>query len=312
MKAVLDPRAFSPSSTPSIVTIGVFDGVHLGHQAILRETLQWAKSQNAQSVVLTFRRHPELLLQGQSPPAVTSLEHRLVLLERFGIDLTVVLSFDEDLREMSAEQFCEKWFVKNLRAKGVVLGPDNAIGKNREGNLEKLQEIGSRLGFAIRQIIPAQLGKQIVSSTAIRQALQSGDLTTAAAMLGRTPSIYGTVIHGDDRGHRLGFPTANLNLHHEFTPSRGVYFGWTEIAGKKIYCVLNVGRRPTFKKDEAHDIAEAHLLDFEGELYGNDLEVHLLEKLREEKKFPDSAALKKQIEADILGARKRITALQGG
>lgn len=313
MQAILDPKSFVSDGKSSIVTLGVFDGIHLGHKKILEETTRWAAETGSRSVVLTFRRHPEQLLRGQAPPAVTSLEHRLVLLERAGVDLAIVLHFDESLRALSAEQFSRIWFAEKLHARGVVLGPDNAIGKNREGNATRLREVGRELGFEVRQAARASTASgKPVSSTAIREALRSGDLAAAGEMLGRTPSIYGTVIHGDSRGRTLGIPTANLNLHHEFTPGRGVYFGWAQIEGKRVACLVNIGNRPTFKSGEDPDTAEAHLLDFQGSIYGATMEIDLVERLRDEMKFPDAAGLKAQIARDIARARELMQKLPQG
>ncbi|MCI0589024.1 MAG: riboflavin biosynthesis protein RibF [Planctomycetes bacterium] len=302
MQTVLDPRKpFAPPPNGSAATVGVFDGVHLGHQEILRTTVRRARALDGAAAVLTFRRHPRRLLTGKAPPQITSLEHRLVLLERAGADLVLVADFDENLRDTSAEDFVRHWLVGRLGARAVVLGPDAKVGKNREGNPARLAEMGAFLGFEVLVVPPVLVGGRPARSSAIREAIASGDLATAAALLGRPVSVMGTVVHGDGRGRAIGFPTANLNLHHELRPPRGVYAVDAVLDGGRRRGVANLGVRPTFGGAQG-EVVEVHLPGFSGDLYGKTLEVEFLAKLREERHFAGVEELRAAIRADVEAA----------
>ncbi|HET6202760.1 MAG TPA: riboflavin biosynthesis protein RibF [Planctomycetota bacterium] len=302
MQTVLEPRRpFPPPPNGSAAAVGVFDGVHLGHQAVLRETVERARSRGAAAAVLTFRRHPRRLLTGKAPPAITSLEHRLVLLERAGVDLVLVADFDEALRDTSAEDFVRHWLVGRLGSRAVVLGPDAKVGKNREGTPSRLAEMGTFLGFEVVVVPPVLVGGRPARSSAIREAIASGDLAAAAAFLGRRVSVRGTVVHGDGRGRSIGLPTANLNLHHELRPPRGVYAVDAAFDGERRRGVANLGVRPTFGGTET-EVVEVHLPGFAGELYGKTIEVEFLAKLREERRFAGVEELRAAIRADVAAA----------
>ena len=297
MQVVLDARkAPPPPANGSAVSVGVFDGVHLGHAAILREVV--ARAAGAVPAVLTFRRHPRLLLTGKAPPQITSLDHRLVLLERTGIKLALVANFDENLRDTSAEEFVRHWLVGRLGARVVVVGPDAKVGRNREGTPPRLAEIGRFLGFEVVVVPPVLVGGKPARSSAIREAIAAGDLEGAAALLGRRVSVMGTVVRGDARGRSIGFPTANLNLHHELHPPRGVYAVDVLLDGSRRRGVANIGLRPTFEGG-TREVVEVHLPRFEADLYGRTLEVEFLEKLRDEKKFASAADLSLAIRDDV-------------
>jgi riboflavin kinase/FMN adenylyltransferase len=283
-----------------VATVGVFDGVHLGHFVVLRRVVECAAAKRVRPVMVTFAGHPKGVLLGYAPPTVTSLEHRLLLFERAGIELAVVLEFTPELRELTAEQFVRRVLLEGLGLQELVFGFDSKFGRDRGGNPESLAPLARQLGFAITEVPPLMLKGHPISSTAVREAVTLGDLDAAATMLGRPVSVLGTVVRGDERGRALGFPTANLDLHHELHPPEGVYAAFARADGALQPAVINIGRRPTF--DGTQRQFEVHLLNWSGDLYGYELEVFFLEKLREERAFPDRNALTAQIGADAARA----------
>jgi len=280
------------------MTLGVFDGVHGGHQRVLCETVAWARAQEGESVVVTFDRHPKSVITHMHPPMITSLRHRLVLFEALGIDVCVVLWFDEALAAMPAEDFVREIMHDWLKVRGVLWGFDCRFGRGAEGDLRLLQTLAPKYGFQVRTVDPVTLGGVVVKSTLIREAIMKGDLDTAMRMLGRSFSLLGTVVHGDHRGLKLGFPTANLNLHHEVRPPQGVYSCRVLFDGKSYKAMTSIGIRPTFESPAPHEVMEVHLLDFDGDLYGKDIEVFFMRWLREERKFPSVQALIEQMNRD--------------
>jgi riboflavin kinase/FMN adenylyltransferase len=259
--------------------------------------------------VLTFRAHPRQTLLGRAPDLVTTLEHRLVLFERLGVDFSWVLDFTPELSQQNALEFAQDFFAERLHVRGVMMGFDSRFGCDRVGHESpQIQSIGQTLGFATRchGAVAAKDGGTI-SSTRIREAIAAGNLRDAEAMLGRRVSVYGTVIHGDGRGRRLGYHTANLDLGREFRPPFGVYATVAELGGKRFGSVSNVGYRPTITAVEPGAkpdlLVETHLFDFDGELYDRKMEVHFIEKLRDERRFPDVIELVEQIKRDEAQAR---------
>jgi riboflavin kinase / FMN adenylyltransferase len=289
-----------------VATVGVFDGVHLGHFKVLRKVVERAVALDTRPVMVTFAGHPKSVLLGQAPPAVTSLEHRLLLFERAGIQTTLVLKFTPELKQLSAEDFVRTVLMDGMGLRELVFGFDSKFGRDRGGNPQSLRPLAKEWGFAIAEVPPVRLSGRVVSSTVIREAVQCGDLVRASSMLGRPVSLLGTVVEGDQRGRRLGFPTANLRLHHEMRPPSGVYAALVLKQEQLLPAVVNIGSRPTFGGDDLQ--IEAHLLDFKGNLYGQALEVFLLERLRAEKTFDDQAALIQQIKADVASGRKVLDA----
>ena len=307
----------------SVVSVGVFDGVHLGHQAILRGNVLRSRELDAVPTVVTFRQHPKSLLLGRAPRTLTSLEHRLELFRRAGIEHTLVLTFDDELRRIPARDFAFDVLVGALGARKLVLGFDSKFGKDRQGTPEYLQSLGLDVEIAPK----VKVAGRAVSSTAIREAIELGDLEQAARMLGRRVAVYGAVVAGSALGRELGFPTANLDLHHELRPPTGVYAGFarrvryaertaterSEAAAAdedRLPAVANVGFRPTLggPRPEA-PLVEVHLIDFAGELYGESIELEFAAHLRDERKFPDLETLKAQIAADVENARRVLAAL---
>ncbi|MDP7061685.1 MAG: bifunctional riboflavin kinase/FAD synthetase [Planctomycetota bacterium] len=298
------PATFQGSGC--VATVGVFDGVHLGHFHVLRQVVLRAQALGKKSVMVTFASHPKSVLLGQAPATITSLEHRLLLFRRAGIDATLVLDFTPELRELTSDRFTRKILLDGLGLQELVFGFDSKFGKDRGGNPQSLQPLAAEKGFSLTQVPPLKVQGRAVSSTAIREAVQLGDFAKAGTMLGRPASLLGTVVQGDGRGKSLGFPTANLDLHHELQPPAGVYATLVRLVGQEplalLPAVANLGNRPTFE-DASHSI-EVHLLDFEGNLYGQGVEVFFLHKLRNERAFDNATGLIDQIQADCAAARK--------
>ncbi len=291
-----------------VATIGVFDGVHLGHQVLLRYTVATARELRAPAIVLTFAVHPVAVLKGLPPRLVTSLPHRLHLFESLGVDASVVLPFDDQVRMLDADTFARAVFVDGLPLKGLVVGPDAHVGRDRRGDVSFLRRFCAANSMRIEVIEPLKLSGERVSSTRIRAAIADGDLDRAARMLGRRWSMFGTIVKGDGRGRKLGFPTANFDLHHEIRPPSGVYAVASAIDGRRVGGVMNIGIRPTFGPDGDLTV-EVYYLDFEGDLYGKDLEVVLVKRLRDEMRFASREELVAQIGKDVDAARGALSAV---
>ncbi len=283
-----------------VAALGVFDGVHLGHRAVIAESATLAAGVGGEPVAVTFDVHPRVVVDGKGPGLLTSLPHRLRLLEAAGAAAAVVLRFDAALRERSAEDFLEEVLLGRMGIAGLVLGPDSHFGKDRRGNPDLARRVLEPRGVPVRSPGRVQVPAGPVSSTAIRAAVLAGDLGAAAEMLGRPVSVLGTVVRGDGRGRGLGTPTANLDLAHEIHPPRGVWVGRAELPGaQRTHCLVNVGGRPTFHApDEVEDTVEAWFPGWEGDLYGRELEVEFLARIRDERRFPGPEELREQIRRD--------------
>ena len=293
----------SPAEDPSVVTVGVFDGVHLGHQRLLHELLEMASELHAVPTVVTFRDHPDRLLLGTAPPLLVSVPHRLRLLRRIGVQNVLLLDFDQNLRALKAEPFADRVLVTGLRAKGVLVGFDSALGKDREGTSDLLEGLGRRLGFVVRRGTPMLLDGEPISSTAIREAIGAGALEQARMLLGRWPSTFGEVVRGEGRGRSLGFATANLTELGGVLPPSGVYAVEALLDGEQHLGVANLGVRPTLAPALPRPRLEVHLFDWSKDLYGRRLEVCFVKRLREERRFAGPEALAAQIHADVAAAR---------
>jgi riboflavin kinase/FMN adenylyltransferase len=293
-----DPRLQSP-----IVTWGVFDGVHRGHRKVVGQALDWARAEGVSCCVVTFDRHPEEVLSGRRVPLISPLAERQRLLGGLGVDFLLVLNFTLEFSKTSPDAFIRDLVAGRLGARGIVLGHDSRFGRDRAGNLELLERIGLGLGLQVRRSEPELHQGRPVSSTLVRDAVFAGRLDEAAYLLGRAPSVIGSVVRGDRRGTALGIPTANLELHHTVRPPAGVYAAEALLEGRAWNAVVNIGRRPTFKAGEA-EVLEVHLLDFPPrDLYGRVLEVRFRSRLRDERAFGGVDALREQIGKDIAGAR---------
>jgi len=282
-----------------VATLGTFDGVHIGHRRILGETVSWARQNGGEAIVITFASHPRTITSGTPAEFITSLNHRLLLMERLGIDIAMVLDFDRQFAMMRAEEFVKTYFCSLISARGVVVGYNTRFGRNRAGDARLLAEMGKECGFSVRQVEAVHIGSQTVSSTAIRRAIGEGRLERAAAMLGRPVSLYGTVVSGEGRGRQLGFPTANLDLYHETRPPAGVYAGCTAIDGRQHHVLISIGNQPTFHGASSPEIVEVYVIDFHGDLYGRDMEVQFLARLRDQLQFQSADELKGKIHQDI-------------
>jgi riboflavin kinase/FMN adenylyltransferase len=295
-------------SAHSVVAVGVFDGMHLGHQRLIFDLLEMATRLQGEPTVITFRNHPDEVLSGRAPEPLISIPHRLRLLRRAGVRRVLLLTFDEDLRRMSADDFAATVLRDGLGAKGLLLGFDSALGRDREGTPARFAELGQTMGFVVQTGAPLQVDGHLVSSTAIRDAITGGDLDLAGRLLGRRPGAFGEVIPGDGRGRALGFPTANLAARGQVLPPGGVYAVEILWEGEQHEGVANLGTRPTFGDGATTEIAppvlEIHFLDEDLDLYGSVLEITFVRRLRDERRFTSPDELRAQITRDILDARR--------
>jgi len=280
------------------LTIGVFDGVHLGHQHLVQKLKQNAAAENLLSGVVTFRHHPRLVLSpGIELTYLTSLSERIRLLTSLGVELIATLSFTPELAQLGAREFVSL-LQRQLKMRRLVIGPDFALGRGREGDTCALQVLGQELNFRV-EVVPVKVWQgEVVSSTAIRRALSQGDVARATQLLGRHFRLAGQVVRGDERGKMLGFPTANIVPDPEQAlPADGVYAVRAFLSGRVYNAVTNIGIRPTF--GGSRRLIEVYLLDFQGELYGHELEIELVERLRGEIRFATADELKAQIMRDV-------------
>lgn len=289
------------------LTIGSFDGVHLGHQAIVSQLSAGARPQGSLAVVLTFYPHPAIVLGKRKDPFyLTTSEERAAMLGKAGADVVITYPFDLRVAATSAADFIAG-LHEHLGMTRLLIGPDFALGKNREGNLPVLRRLGERFGFAVEVVHPVEIDGEPVSSSRVRAALAEGDVELAERLLGRPYRLSGKVVQGDGRGRVIGVPTANLEVWAaRAIPRSGVYVCRTLVNGQAWGSVTNVGVRPTFDPQAVASHVETHILDFEGELYGERIQVDFLACLREEKRFPSVHALVAQINQDIAQARQRL------
>jgi len=310
-----------PCSSPqpeSAVTIGAFDGVHLGHRAVIAQVRELADRRSLQTVVVTFDRHPASVVRPASAPLLlTDLDQKLELLAAAGVDATYVVHFDDARAKEEAADFVEEVLVGCLSTRAVVVGEDFHFGHRRGGNVALLREMGDAAGFTVAGLElrgadgdPATAG-EVVSSTAIRGRLAEGDVAGAHAMLGRPHEVRGEVEHGDQRGRELGFPTANLQIDPEIQlPADGIYAGWFERADGSVHATaMSLGHRPTFyERPQGAPLLECHLLDFAGDLYGEAVRVRFVERLRGEVRFDGVDALVAQMATDVTDTRRLLGA----
>jgi riboflavin kinase/FMN adenylyltransferase len=286
------------------VAIGVFDGVHLGHQQVIRQTLAGAEQQEGLAVVVTFDRHPNAVVApDRVPPLIQSLPQKLRAIAALGAHTAWLIQFDEAFSRQTGEQFVRALARDFGRLHSICVGATFTFGHRRSGNVALLQALGRELGFLVHGLAAVSLDGQPVSSTRIREAIRAGQLDLASQMLGRRYALAGTVTRGDQLGHQLGFPTANLDVSGLVLPPNGVYAAHVLARGRSHRAVLNLGLRPTLASPSAQLRVEVHLLDFSGDLYGQDLEISFVQKLRDEQKFPSLESLKAQIARDVAAAR---------
>jgi riboflavin kinase/FMN adenylyltransferase len=288
---------FSPRKE-MLLTIGVFDGVHLGHRHLIARLEELAQKQGYLSGVITFSQHPQEVLSPQTRlPSLTGIEQRLALLQAEGVDIVIPLPFTPQLANLSPKQFLSL-LKEYLKVKGLVVGPDFALGRDRKGDIDTLRRLGQEMGFSVTVVPPLKIDGGVVSSTAIRKALADGDMKKVQRLLGRPFRLQGRVVAGDKRGTGLGFPTANLEAAPgQALPAGGVYAGRAYINEKAYPAMTNIGSRPTFGGGQ--QLVEVYLLDYSGDLYGQELAVEIIGRLRNERKFDTAEQLKEQIAEDI-------------
>jgi riboflavin kinase/FMN adenylyltransferase len=291
-------------SRPSLVTIGVFDGVHKGHQHLIRQMVPYARSHDLLAVALTFYPYPAMVIGGFQPGYYLTLpDAKARYLGELGIDLVVTHPFDDQVRHIRAADFVQA-LITHLHMQALWVGADFAMGYQREGNVAFLQEQARRRGFELRVVDLMDAGGERISSSRVRAELQKGDMKEVARLLGRPYRLTGTVVEGAKRGRSIGIPTANLSIPEEqAVPPRGVYAGFAYVDGTRWPAVANIGHRPTFDGQQSRIVVEAHLLDFAADIYGQELELEFIARLRDEQAFASVADLLAQIRRDIASAR---------
>jgi len=305
MRLIRGLHHLEPFRDGCILTIGNFDGLHLGHQLVIEKLAEHGKRLKLPTVAMVFEPQPlEFFLGDHAPSRLTRLREKAIQFAKLPIDALLVLPFNNILADYDAEQFITDILIKHLHVKHLVIGDDFHFGKSRRGNFALLQSRGAELGFAVENTSSFELAGQRISSTLIRDALQDGRLTEARNMLGRDYSICGRVAHGDKRGRELGFPTANVQMFRKNTPVAGVFaVTMTGLDGKEYQGVANVGARPSVDGDHK-PVLETHLFNFSGEIYGRYVEVHFKEKIRDEIRFASLSALQTQIREDVLMSKR--------
>lgn len=284
---------------PTLLTLGVFDGLHLGHQQIMQKVVERAQATGTHATAITFDPHPRAVLHPESaPPLLQTLDQRLANFEVLGIEQAIVVRFNREFASHPAEDFLRDIVHDRLHAEEVYLGKGFAFGKDRGGNIELLRKMSGELGFFADEVPEVRLRGQRISSSTIRHSLSEGRVNLARRMLGRPYGVEGVIIRGNRRGHTIGFPTANLKPHNRVIPRFGVYATASLVDGIWRKSITNIGIRPTFETDVEPSI-ESYIFDFDGELYGDVLRVRFLHRIRDERKFSGIEELKAQIEKDI-------------
>lgn len=306
MREITDITTFT-TQQPTVLTIGTFDGVHLGHQKIIERVVTTARQEGLLATIFTFFPHPRMVVQhDKSLKLIHTLEEKKQLLQRLGVDLLVVQPFNEAFAQLTAEEFVSTILVQHLNVKKVIIGYDHRFGRNRTANINDMRLFGEKYGFAVEEISVQEVDEVSVSSTKIREALNKGDVTTAEHYLGTPYSLTGTVIHGLKLGRTLGYPTANIQVTEDYKliPKDGVYAVYSYIGERKVYGMMSIGKNPTIEGKGAS--IEVYFFDFNGDLYDRELTIYFLKYLREERKFSSVALLKKQLQDDETTARKAI------
>lgn len=305
MKIVRESSQLGKLTGPVFVTLGNFDGLHLGHQKIIRELIDRAGEAKGLAVMVTFDPHPrEVLNPGEPLFLMTTIDHRLELLEEMGVDLVWVMHFDKSFANISANAFVEELLFPSLKFRELIVGKNYVFGKNRQGNAELLKNLSQKLGFKADFVDPVEKQGTVVSSSQIRKLIREGNLKQAEQLLGRPYSVCGKVVHGSGIGSEIGFRTANLDSNGILLPPRGVYAVEARWKGQTCLGVANIGVRPTVDKTEKERL-EVHILDFQENIYDRVIEVVFMEKIREEARFSDKTSLEKQIRKDVENVRMK-------
>ena len=295
----------------SVVTVGTFDGVHIGHQAIIREVVRRAQVRGGRSVVITFDPHPRTVIGKGDFRLLTTIGERLERIDKLGVDAALVLEFTYAFSRLTPREFFEDYLVKGVGVREAVIGSDHMFGRDREAGREELNSMGREFGFSTQVVEPVAIAGEVASSSRIRELLLRGDVESVEQILGRPYDLEGTVVHGDGRGMLIGFPTAYIGIRHDrkLLPIDGVYFVGIQIAERQLYGMLNIGVRPTFPSASGR-VVEVHIFDVHEDLYDRNIRVSLFRYLRSEKKFASQVALIEQLQADRNACLRYISALQ--
>ncbi|MFA6980405.1 MAG: bifunctional riboflavin kinase/FAD synthetase [Ignavibacteriaceae bacterium] len=297
---VYNDLIFIEKNDNTIITIGTFDGVHLGHQEIFNVLINKSKNNGCRSFVITFEPHPRMVIQPNSDlKLLTTFDEKVEILRKMGIDNLLVIPFTKEFSQLTSEEFFRKYIINGIGIKKMVIGYDHHFGKGRDGDEQKIRSLGALNNFEVQKTEAVTINETVVSSSKIRHALSEGEVKTAAQMLGRNYSFSGLVVVGDKRGRELGFPTANIQLENEnkLIPKNGVYAVKVFLEERIFNGVMNIGLRPTFK-DTKIVLSEVHILNFDEEIYGKKIRIEFIERIRDEKKFGSKEELIKQIEID--------------
>lgn len=285
----------------TVVTVGTFDGVHEGHRALMETVVEKAKARKGRSVVVTFDPHPRTIIGSKNTELklLTTLQERAEILESIGVDILLVIPFTRDFSLLSSEEFVKDVIFSKIGISEFVIGYDHHFGKDRSGTIETLEKLGPELGFDVYVVSKREMGEVTISSTAIRKEIQeNGDMNAAAALLGRPYMLNGVVIHGDERGRKIGYPTANLKPEHpdKAIPKKGIYAVQVRVDGSWYGGMMNIGVRPTF--DGVTKTLEAHIFEFDQSIYGKTIQIRFYDRIRDEKKFSGIDQLKAQLDQD--------------
>lgn len=283
----------------AVLTIGVFDGVHIGHQKLIADAVLRARRANGKAVVMTFDPHPIKVLKPEIYlPYITSLNQRLELIKELGVDVGIVVEFDHAFAALSPDEFVQTYLVEHIKPIDIVVGSEFCFGRNRSGTIDYLKDAGRQHGFKVSPMVPVKGDESKIGSTGIRRLIASGDLALAERYLGRRISVQGVVSQGDGRGRTLGYPTANINVNGVLLPPMGVYATLIHVSGRCLPSMSNIGRRPSFKKDSQGISLEVCIFDFDENIYNEAVTVEFVEKIRDEQTFSSEAALIAQIGRD--------------
>ncbi|MEJ2695342.1 MAG: bifunctional riboflavin kinase/FAD synthetase [Candidatus Sulfobium sp.] len=305
MLLITDLSRITAKFTNTVLTLGNFDGLHLGHQELIKMVMKRARETGAVSMVVTFRPHPlKILCPERCPPLISIYEEKIALFEKLGLDVLVKIPFTLDFSSMSPEDFTKTILCDLLGAKEIFVGYNYRFGKGRTGTVATLKKLGERYGFLVREVEQISLDGEVISSTKIRKLLAEGNVEHAARLLGRIYAVTGVVVKGDSRGKGLGFPTANIAPKHSIIPANGVYAVRFFVREKFYDGVANIGLRPTF--DENRLTIEVHVLDFNEDIYGEEISLYFIGKIREERKFKSADDLVRQITSDIRTAKEML------
>ncbi len=292
----------------TVLTIGTFDGFHLGHKEIIRKVVESSKNRNCRNFVITFEPHPRsVVLKSSEVKLLTTINEKLDLFEKAGIENVLIINFTLDFSQVTAEDFVVDYIVNKIGVSSIILGHDHKLGKDRSGDEGKLKELGSKYHFDVEPVSAVEINGEVVSSTKIRNALFNCELDKANNFLGRNYTIKGKVVEGDKRGRTLGFPTANVNPDdiQKIVPANGIYLVEFEVKQQKLFGLMSIGTRPTF--DNSNKVVlEAYLYDFSGDIYGEDASVSLLHRMRDEIKYSSKEELIDQMEIDKLNGKELI------